>query len=46
MKSRAFLFAPGSDLKKMEKALGSAADIVILDLEDAVAPSEKGTRLA
>ncbi len=41
MKSRAFLFAPGSDLKKTEKALGSAADIVILDLEDAVAPSEK-----
>ncbi len=41
MKSRVFLFAPGSDLKKAEKALGSAADLVILDLEDAVAPSEK-----
>lgn len=41
MKSRVFLFTPGSDIKKAEKALGSAADYVILDLEDAVAPLEK-----
>lgn len=41
MKTRVFMFSPGSDRKKMEKALESAADVVILDLEDAVAPSEK-----
>lgn len=41
MSSKVFLFAPGSDMKKAEKALGSQADSVILDLEDAVAPSEK-----
>lgn len=41
MKSRVFLFAPGSDVKKAEKALASTADLVILDLEDAVAPAEK-----
>ncbi len=41
MRGRTFLFAPASDLKKAEKALASAADIVVLDLEDAVALSEK-----
>lgn len=41
MRSKVFLFAPGSDVKKAEKALASQADSVILDLEDAVAPSEK-----
>lgn len=41
MKSRVFLFSPGSDRQKAEKAIASAADFVILDLEDAVAPSEK-----
>ncbi|WP_434509651.1 HpcH/HpaI aldolase/citrate lyase family protein [Desulfitobacterium sp. AusDCA] len=41
MKTRVFMFSPGSDRKKNEKALESAADVVILDLEDAVAPSEK-----
>lgn len=41
MSARTFLFAPGSDLAKVDKALASAADIVIIDLEDAVAPQEK-----
>ena len=41
MSARTFLFAPGSDLAKVEKALASTADIVIIDLEDAVPPSEK-----
>lgn len=36
-----FLFAPGSDLAKLSKALGSDAHVVIADLEDAVLPSEK-----
>lgn len=36
-----FLFAPGSDRKKSEKAMASEADVIILDLEDAVAMTEK-----
>jgi citrate lyase subunit beta/citryl-CoA lyase len=39
--ARSWLFAPGDSDKKMEKATGGPADIVIFDLEDAVAPSEK-----
>ncbi|WP_375291274.1 HpcH/HpaI aldolase/citrate lyase family protein [Qipengyuania sp.] len=38
---RSWLFAPGDSDRKIEKALGGAADQVILDLEDAVAPGEK-----
>jgi citrate lyase subunit beta/citryl-CoA lyase len=38
---RSFLFAPATDLRKVEKALSLEADAVILDLEDAVAVSEK-----
>lgn len=38
---RSLLFAPGSDLYKVDKALSLNADAVILDLEDAVAVSEK-----
>ncbi|SHI49460.1 HpcH/HpaI aldolase/citrate lyase family protein [Desulfofundulus thermosubterraneus] len=38
---RSFLFAPASDLRKVDKALSLEADAVILDLEDAVAVSEK-----
>jgi citrate lyase subunit beta/citryl-CoA lyase len=41
MNLRALLFAPGDSPRKIEKALGSAADGVILDLEDAVAPANK-----
>jgi citrate lyase subunit beta/citryl-CoA lyase len=39
--ARSWLFAPGDSERKMEKAGASAADIVILDLEDAVAEAEK-----
>jgi citrate lyase subunit beta/citryl-CoA lyase len=38
---RTLLFAPGNHARRVEKALGLAADGVILDLEDAVAISEK-----
>lgn len=38
---RTWLFAPGMDARKCEKALQSSADALILDLEDAVAVSEK-----
>lgn len=38
---RTWLFAPGSDRRKIDKALGGEADAIILDLEDAVAVSEK-----
>jgi citrate lyase subunit beta/citryl-CoA lyase len=38
---RSLLFAPGSDERKLVKALGSDADAVVADLEDAVAPREK-----
>ena len=38
---RSLLFAPGSDVRKLEKAFGSAADGVVCDLEDAVAPHDK-----
>jgi citrate lyase subunit beta/citryl-CoA lyase len=39
--ARSWLFAPGDSERKMEKATASAADIVIFDLEDAVAEREK-----
>ena len=35
------LFTPGSDERKLERALASEADAVVADLEDAVAPAEK-----
>jgi len=41
LNARSWLFAPGDSERKMEKATGGAADIVILDLEDAVAEAEK-----
>jgi citrate lyase subunit beta/citryl-CoA lyase len=41
--ARSWLFAPGDSERKMEKAAAGAADIVIFDLEDAVAESEKPT---
>lgn len=40
-KMRSWLFAPGDSLKKMTKASESAADIALLDLEDAVMPDNK-----
>lgn len=39
--ARSWLFAPGDSEKKMEKAVAGSADIVLIDLEDAVAESEK-----
>ena len=39
--ARSWLFAPGDSERKMQKAAASAADIVILDLEDAVAAEAK-----
>lgn len=38
---RSILFVPGDRPDRMEKALGLGADALILDLEDAVAPSAK-----
>lgn len=38
---RSFLFAPANHPRRTEKALGLAADAVILDLEDAVPEAEK-----
>lgn len=39
--ARSWLFAPGDSDRKMEKAAASAADIVLLDLEDAVTEDAK-----
>src|SRR5271155_3005195 len=39
--ARSWLFAPGDSDRKMQNATAGTADIVILDLEDAVAESEK-----
>jgi len=41
MKLRSPLFAPGDSERKASKAIASAADCVILDLEDSVAASAK-----
>jgi citrate lyase subunit beta/citryl-CoA lyase len=39
--NRSFLFAPGNVPRRVEKALSLETDVVILDLEDSVAPSDK-----
>lgn len=39
--ARSWLFAPGDSEKKMLKAMEGSADIVLIDLEDAVAPDAK-----
>jgi len=39
--ARSLLFAPGSDERKLRKALAGGADAVVCDLEDAVAPAQK-----
>ena len=41
MRLRSLLFVPGDRPDRMEKALRTGADALILDLEDAVAPSAK-----
>jgi len=38
---RSYLYVPGDDLRRIEKALATEADAVVIDLEDAVAPSRK-----
>ena len=38
---RSVLFTPGDEAEMMRKALGGDADVVVFDLEDAVAPDEK-----
>jgi (3S)-malyl-CoA thioesterase len=38
---RSVLYIPGANARAMEKVLGLAADAIIFDLEDAVAPDEK-----
>ena len=39
--ARSFLFVPASDEHKLRKALASAADVVVADLEDAVSFAQK-----
>src|SRR5207302_7267222 len=39
--ARSWLFAPGDSEPKMDKAAASAADVAVLDLEDAVAEEGK-----
>jgi citrate lyase subunit beta/citryl-CoA lyase len=41
MAKRSWLFAPGDSERKLEKATAGSADVVIFDLEDAVAEGEK-----
>ncbi len=41
MAIRSFLFVPGDSERKLAKGKASAADALILDLEDAVAPARK-----
>ncbi|MEW9572300.1 CoA ester lyase [Rhodanobacter sp. Si-c] len=41
MRLRSLLFVPGDRPERMAKAMHSAADAVILDLEDSVAPTRK-----
>ena len=43
---RSWLFVPADSEKKIAKALDSAADAIIFDLEDSVAPSQKGAARA
>jgi citrate lyase subunit beta/citryl-CoA lyase len=40
--SRSYLFVPGSSERRLEKCLDLGADAIIVDLEDAVAPNDKG----
>lgn len=41
MSNRSYLFVPGNRPERFDKAIGSGADVVILDLEDAVAAADK-----
>jgi len=42
MSARSHLYVPANDLERLTKALGRGADALIVDLEDGVAPSDKG----
>jgi len=44
--ARSWLFAPGDSEKKMNKAMEGDADIVLIDLEDAVSPENKANARA
>ena len=44
--ARSFLFVPGSEERKLVRALESDADAVVVDLEDAVAPAGKAAARA
>jgi citrate lyase subunit beta/citryl-CoA lyase len=39
--SRSYLFVPGDSARKFERAIAGAADALILDLEDSIAPKSK-----
>ncbi|MGB3635347.1 MAG: CoA ester lyase, partial [Rubrobacteraceae bacterium] len=41
MPIRSYLYVPGNDRHRIEKALATDTDAIILDLEDAVAPNRK-----
>jgi citrate lyase subunit beta/citryl-CoA lyase len=41
MRLRSLLFVPGDSARKIAKAAEAGADVLILDLEDSVAPSQK-----
>lgn len=41
LEARTFLFVPGDRFDRFDKAVASGADVVILDLEDAVGPLNK-----
>jgi citrate lyase subunit beta/citryl-CoA lyase len=43
---RSLLFVPGNDERKLQKALGSGADVLLIDLEDSVAPEAKAAARA
>ncbi|MDN2582399.1 CoA ester lyase [Aquibium sp. ELW1220] len=43
---RSLLFVPGESERKLEKGLASGADVLIVDLEDSVAPARKAAARA
>ena len=40
MRLRSLLFVPGDSERKLAESTGAKADVLILDLEDSVGPSE------
>lgn len=46
MRDRSYLFVPGDRAERFDKAMSTKASVVIIDLEDAVAPESKGLALA